>query len=112
MKRTIVALLGTILISAVAISAQQKPAPPADTTQAKTFGGCLVPGSSDGSYTLIGVSEKGQKGHDDNRTLKVVPASPKVDLAAHVTQEVEVTGTLSGTVLTATKVSRKSDYCG
>ena len=112
MKRTIVALLGTILVTAVAISAQQKPAPPADTTQAKTFGGCLVPGTANDNYTLMGVSEKGQKGHDDSRTLKVVAASPKVDLAAHVTQEVEVTGTVSGTTLTATKVSRKSDYCG
>lgn len=109
MKRMIVALLGAVVISAATISAMPQ-AKPAGTT----FVGCLAPGSN-GSYTLSNATEKGSKSKD-KVNMKVLPESAKVDLNAHVTQTVEITGTVSGSgaaaVLTATKVSRKSDYCG
>lgn len=110
MKRMMVATLGAIVISAAGMYAQAKPAPAAEGTK---FSGCLVPGGSSDKFTLVNAQEKGQK---DKRTLKVVPASDKVDVAAHVTQEVEIVGTVTGTgsaaTLNATKITRKSDYCG
>lgn len=110
MKRMMVAVLGAIVISAVGMYAQAKPAAPA--AEGTKFTGCLVPGSGQ-SFMLMNAQEKGQK---DKRTLKVTAASDKVDVAAHVTQEVEVVGTVSGTgssaTLNATKITRKSDYCG
>lgn len=109
MKRMIAAVLGAVLVSAASIYAmpQAKPA-------GSTFVGCLAPGSN-GSYTLTNATEKGAKSKD-KVNMKVVPESDKVKLDPHVTQTVEITGSVSGTgaaaVLTATKVSRKSDYCG
>ncbi len=110
MKRMMLAVIGAIVISAVGMYAQAKPAAPA--AEGTKFTGCLMPGSGE-TFMLMNAQEKGQK---DKRTLKVVPASDKVDVAAHVTQEVEIVGTVSGTgsaaVLNATKISRKADYCG
>ncbi len=117
MKRIIVALLSVILLTAASISAQQKPAPaakPADTVKETTYFGCLVPGSKADAFSLIYVGIKGQK-HDDNVSYKV-EAPAKLDLVHFQTMEVEIVGTVVGTgkdaVLKATKISRKSDYCG
>ena len=117
MKRIIVALFSAILLTVVTISAQQapaKPAKPADTAKETTYFGCLVPGSTQGTFRLIYVGIKGQK-HDDNVSYKI-EAPEKLDVVHFQTMEVEIVGTVVGTgsdaVLKATKISRKSDYCG
>jgi hypothetical protein len=69
---------------------------------------------------LSNAKEKGSKDNsNDNLTLKVVASSDKVDVAEHVTQAVEVTGTVDAsaaksdvTTLTATKIKWRADYCG
>lgn len=113
MKRILVALCSAILLSAVSISAQQppaKPSKPADTAKETTYYGCLVPGSAQGEFRLINVGIKGQK-HDDNLSYKI-EAPEKLDVQHFQTMEVEIVGTVSGTVLKATKINRKSDFCG
>jgi hypothetical protein len=83
----------------------------------KTYRGCLVPGSSQGNYLLNSAVAKGDK-TKTKVSLKVVPGSPKVNVEAQLTHEVEITGTVTegsqgqpGT-LTAEKISWKADYCG
>ena len=120
MKRILAALFSAILLTAVTISAQQPPtkpvegAKPAAVAKEVTYFGCLVPGSAKDSFTLIGVGIKGQK-HDDKLSYKI-EAPEKLDLVHFQTMEVEIVGTVTGTgsaaVLKATKISRKSDYCG
>ena len=113
MKRMMAAMFGAVMISAVGMYAQaQEPAKPA--AAGTVYYGCLVPGSEPDAFTLINAREKGQK-TKDKATYKVA-ADPKLDVMHFVTQEVEITGTVSGTgsaaVLTATKIKRRSDYCG
>lgn len=107
MKRMMVAMIGAVAISAVGVYAQAKPA------EGSTFIGCLVPGSAPDTFVLLNATEKGQKKEKQN--YKVTPAE-KVDLGSHVTQEVEVTGSASGTgssqTITVSKIKRRSDYCG
>jgi hypothetical protein len=121
MSRSIVAILGAIAVSAVVVSAQdnkEKKAQPAEGTK---YVGCLSQGSTQGTFTLSGATEKGKKG--TKMVFKVVPASDKVDLASRVSNQVEITGTASGEgvkegesgvlpTISATKVSWKADYCG
>jgi hypothetical protein len=117
MKRILVALCSAILLTAVSISAQQppaKPSKPADAPKETTYYGCLVPGSKPDEFRLVYVGIKGQK-HDDNVSYKI-DAPEKLDVVHFQTMEVEIVGTVVGTgtdaVLKATKISRKSDYCG
>jgi hypothetical protein len=63
----------------------------AASTGVVTFTGCLNPGTKSESFYLTSAKQKGVKG--PSTTLKLVPATKKVDLAAFVTHEVEVTGT-------------------
>ncbi len=116
MTRMMVAMFGAVLISAVGINAHEKPAAPGTV-----FVGCLVPGATSDAFTLVNATEKGQKAKDgkdakDKASFKVKGETSKVDVGAFVTKEVEITGTVSGTgssaVLTATKIKRRSDYCG
>jgi len=106
MKRMMVAMLGAVLVSAVGMYAQAQPA-----TQGAVYIGCLVPGSSANAFKLINATEKGQKGKD-KVNFNVVEENEKVDVMHFVTMEVEITGTVSGTTLTASKIKRRSDYCG
>jgi len=110
MKRMVVAVLGAVLISAVGMYAQAKPA-----TGGSVYRGCLVPGSGQDGLMLINATEKGQKSKD-KANYNVVAASEKVDVKSFVGKEVEITGTVEGTggkaVLTATKAKVRSDYCG
>jgi len=103
MHRTTIALAGAIVMSAALLSAQG--------STATTYRGCLVPGSSEGNFVLNNAVAKGDK-TKTKVSLKVVPESAKVNVGAQVTHEVEVTGTVSGSTLTATKISWKADYCG
>ncbi len=110
MKRMMVAVLGAIAISAVGVYAHAKPAP----VDGSIYYGCLVPGSDPGSLSLINATEKGQKGKEKGNYR--LQADPKLDAGHFVTNEVEVTGTVSGSgssaVLTISKIKRRSDYCG
>jgi len=125
MSRTFVAFAGAALLGAVTLVAQEKSSQPQSGAGAKTsdgkpvtFSGCLVFGSNDGSFALISATEKGSK--DKTKvSLKVVPATPKLDLASQLTHAVEITGTLAAASgasdrpeLTATKIKWVADYCG
>jgi hypothetical protein len=95
----------------------------AASTGAVTFTGCLAPGAKSDAFYLTSAKEKGVK--TAATTVKLVPATKKVDLDAFVSHEVEVTGTLdqSGTsaapaagsgsapTLTVTKVKSRTDQC-
>ena len=67
-----------------------------------------------GAGGLVGVGIKGQK-HDDKLSYNI-EAPEKLDVVHFQTMEVEIVGTVVGTgsaaVLKATKITRKSDYCG
>jgi len=99
-------------MSAALLSAQ-------GSTKSETkFRGCLNPGSSQENYLLTNAVAKDDKAKTKT-SLKVVPESPKVNLEAQVTHEVEITGTVTPSTkegqpgtLTATKISWKADYCG
>lgn len=117
MKRILFALCSAFLLTAVSISAQQPPlkvAKATDTTKETTYYGCLVPGTAQGQFRLINVGIKGQK-HNDKVSYKI-EAPDKLDVMHFQTMEVEIVGTVVGTgndaVLNATKIRRKSDYCG
>lgn len=110
MHRTTIAIAGAIVMSAALLSAQGK-------TETK-YRGCLLPGSSEGSFLLTNAVAKDDKAKT-KVSLKVVAENPKVKVADRVTQEVEVTGTVTPSTvagqpgtLTATKISWKADYCG
>jgi hypothetical protein len=57
-----------------------------------TFTGCLAPGTKADAFYLTNAKEKGVKGAP--ATVKVVPATKKVDVNSFIAHEVEVTGTL------------------
>jgi hypothetical protein len=105
MKRMMVVMIGAVVISAVGMYAQAKPA------AGSIFYGCVVPGGTSDSFKLINGMEKGQK-TKDRVTYSLTPETPKVNIERFVTQEVEITGTASGTTLTVSKIKRRADYCG
>lgn len=113
MKRMVVAVLGAVMISAVGMYAQAKPA--VKPAAGSVYRGCLVPGSASETVMLINATEKGQKGKD-KANYSVAAASDKVNVNQFVGKEVEISGTASGTggkaVITATKIKVRSDYCG
>ena len=133
MYRTLAVILGAAVISAATITAQQNqnPTGPSDSAAAQdvkpvTYIGCLSAGSAEDNFVLLNAQQKGQK-DKDRIALKVVAATPKVKLEPHVTQEVEITGTLGSTpassseatsegavlrVLTATNVKFRVSSCG
>jgi hypothetical protein len=75
-----------------------------------TFTGCLAPGTKSDAFYLTNAKQKGVKGAP--ATVKVVPATKKVDVNSFIAHEVEVTGTLdqaaagseTAPTLSATKV--------
>jgi hypothetical protein len=77
------------------------------------FTGCLPPKANADTFYLTEAKQKGVKGQAT--TVKLVPADKKVDLDSHVTQEIEVTGTLDKAgatpTLTVTKVKTRDDRC-
>lgn len=110
MNRATIAIAGAIVMSAALLSAQNK-------TETK-FRGCLLPGSAQGGFLLTNAVAKDDK-TKTTVSLKVVAENTKVKVADRVTQEVEITGTVTPSTtagqpgtLTATKIAWKSDYCG
>lgn len=131
MNRTLVGTLGVVMVSATLvvakpISSQSKPAEQDKNTV--TYIGCLGAGSDEEHFSLTDAKIKGKAPADipDKGNFHVVAASKKVALETHLTQQVEITGTLSkeqppalGTsrtpvlrTLTATSVKWRADYCG
>jgi hypothetical protein len=110
MHRTTIALASAFVLSAALLSAQ-------GTTETK-FRGCLLPGASEDTFLLTKAVAKDDK-TKTKVSLKVVADNPKVKVGDRVTQEVEITGTVTPSTvegqpatLKATKVSWKADYCG
>ena len=87
MKRMTMVVVGAMLISAVGMYAQAKPAAPTDQ---KTITGCVVPGSNNDSFKLVNGKQKGQKGNE-TATYGLVPENKDVDIRRFQTMEVEVT---------------------
>ena len=127
MNRTFLAVCGAVVMSAALVGAQNKPSEGANNSGANantvTFTGCLNAGSNADSYYLTNAKRKGVKNAD--KTLKIVPANPKVKLEPFMTQEVELTGPIdppdsatgseagtSARTLTVTKVKFRSQSCG
>ena len=133
MNRTFLAVCGAMVLSAALVGAQQKPAGEGNTSETNsgasantvTFTGCLNPGSNADSYYLTNAKQKGVKNAD--KSIKIVPANPKVKLDQFVTGEVELTGTIDQTdaapadkadgaakarTLTVTKAKLRSQSCG
>ncbi len=104
MHRTTIALAGAIVMSAALLSAQ-------GNTTATKYRGCLIPGSSEGSFVLSNAVAKTDK-TKTKVSLKVVPENAKVNVGTHVTHEVEITGSVTAGTITATQISWKADYCG
>jgi hypothetical protein len=87
------------------------------------FTGCLSPRSKSDEVYLTSAKQKGVK--DAPATVKLVPATKKVNLDTFATQTVEVTGTLDQSgpssapaggpgatpVLTVTKIKASADGC-
>ena len=102
MKRTVVGVCTAVLMSAAILGAQTKSSDNsakasdngkgASAATTVTFTGCLSPGAKSDSFYLTNAKEKGVKGAP--ATLKVVPATKKVDVNSFVAHEVEVIGTL------------------
>ena len=100
MNRTFVAVCGAMLVSTALIGAQAKPAGEGNSGENNnsasaatvTFTGCLNPGSNADSFYLTSAKQKGAKNAD--KSVKVVPANPKVKLDQFLTNEVELTGTI------------------
>ena len=126
MKRTALALMGVIIVSAATMSARQNSGSTSSDAAAKaagapavTYEGCLVAGETAGSFALVNATEKGKK---DKVSLKIVAANAKVGLGQQLTHAVEVTGTVESKptggvtsdlpTLSVTKIKFKSDYCG
>jgi hypothetical protein len=90
---------------------------------AVTLTGCLSPRTKSDAVYLTGAKQKGVKGAPE--TVKLVPATKKVDLDTFATQTVEVTGTLDQAqpssapaagseatpVLTVSKIKASADGC-
>lgn len=128
MNRTFLAVCGAVVVSAALVGAQDRStgegnASAAANANTATFTGCLNAGSSSDSYYLTNAKRKGVKNAD--KTVKIVPASPKVKLEPFVTQEVEVTGPIdppdsatateagsAARTLTVTKVKFRTQSCG
>ena len=135
MNRTVAGVCTAVVMSAAILGAQAQSSESAGKTSdhgksgasassgAVTFTGCLAPGSNSDSFYLMSAKQKGVK--SAAATVKLVPATKKVDLGAFVSHEVEVTGTVdqggataapaggSGTVstVTVTKVKSRTDQC-
>jgi len=131
MNRTFVAVCGAVIMSAALVGAQSNSADTnnknganaASSTNTVTFTGCLSPGSKGETFYLTSAKQKGVK--NAAKTVKLVPATKKVDLNTFVTQEVEVTGTIDqagsapaagsdsaqAPTLTVTKVKSRTDAC-
>jgi len=132
MNRTFVAVCGAVLMSTALIGAQQKPAGEGNSGENNnsasaatvTFTGCLNPGSNADSFYLTNAKQKGVKNAD--KSLKVVPANPKVKLDQFLLGEVEVIGTVDqaeaaadkadgaakARTLTVTKAKLRQQSCG
>ena len=133
MNRTFLAVCGAMVLSTALIGAQQKPAGEGNNSENSsgasattvTFTGCLNPGSNADSYYLTNAKQKGVKNAD--KSLKIVPANPKVKLDQFVTGEVELTGTIDqadapagdkadgaakARTLTVTKAKLRQQACG
>jgi hypothetical protein len=133
MNRTFLAVCGAVLVSTALVSAQAKPAGEGNSgennnnasTATVTFTGCLNPGSNSDSFYLTSAKQKGVKNAD--KSLKIVPANPKVKLDPFVLGEVELTGTVDqpeapsadntdgaakARTLTVTKAKLRNPSCG
>jgi hypothetical protein len=116
-----------VILSGALVAAQQNKTAGQPSTgnvpgAATAYRGCLGPGSTPDTFVLTKAKEQGQKSKE-KISLIVVPAE-KVKLDFYLLKEVEITGTVKGTVsgseetgqvlptLTATKVKTTSDYCG
>jgi hypothetical protein len=133
MNRTFAAVCGAVLVSTALIGAQSKPAGENNggennngaSAATVTFTGCLNPGSNSDSFYLTSAKQKGVKNAD--KSLKVVPANPKVKLDSFVLGEVELTGTVDqaeapspektdgaakARTLTVTKAKLRQQSCG
>jgi hypothetical protein len=128
MNRTFLAVCGAVVMSAALVGAQNKPSPETTNNSGAnantvTFTGCLNAGSSADSYYLTNAKRKGVKNAD--KTLKIVPANPKVKLEQFLTQEIEVTGPIdppdssagsdapsAARTVTVTKVKFRTQSCG
>ena len=133
MNRTFAAVCGAVLVSTALIGAQGKPAGDGNSGENSssasaatvTFTGCLNPGSNSDSFYLTSAKQKGVKNAD--KSLKVVPANPKVKLDSFVLGEVELTGTVDqaeapsadktdgaakARTLTVTKAKLRQQSCG
>jgi hypothetical protein len=121
MKRMTFAVVGILALAGLGLAAQQGPSAsaPAAPAKAQTFIGCLKPGSASGRFSLIESKEKGVK-KSEPVTLDVVADSPKVNIDAHMGQEVEISGSVDAAgasetkpaTLKATSIKWRSDYCG
>ena len=135
MNRTVLGVCSAIIMSAAMLGAQspshdsgsKSPEPGKSGASANaaavTFTGCLSPRSKSDAVYLTGAKQKGVK--DAPATVKLVPATKKVNLDTFATQTVEVSGTLdqagpssapaggSGAtpVLTVTKIKASADGC-
>ena len=104
MNRTLVGVCTAMVMSAAILGAQSKSADVSGKSSdagksgaaagaaTVTFTGCVTPGATSDSFLLLNSKQKGVKA--PATTVKLVPASKKVDVATFVTQGVEVTGTL------------------
>ena len=132
MNRTFAAVCGAVLLSTALIGAQGKPAGDGNSGEntnsasaaTVTFTGCLNPGSNSDSFYLTSAKQKGVKNAD--KSLKIVPANPKVKLDQFLLGEVELTGTVDQTAagadkadnaakartLTVTKAKLRNQSCG
>jgi len=126
--RTCVAVVASVILSAGLVAAQSKstgqPASSGSQGAETKYRGCLAPGATADTFVLTKAKEQGQKGKE-KITLNVVPAD-KVKLDFFILKEVEITGTVKGSVsgsadaetgqvlptLTATKAKTTADYCG
>ena len=128
MHRTLVGVCTAVVMSAALLGAQAKSTDngkssdaarngAAATTATVTFTGCVTPGSTVDSFLLINSKQKGVKA--PATTMKLVPATKKVDIDAFVTQGVDVTGTLepaangatSPATFTVTKIKSNAGGC-
>ena len=134
MNRTVAGVCTAVVMSAAILGAQAQSSESAGKTSdhgksgasasgGVTFTGCLAPGSNSDSFYLMSAKQKGVK--SAAATMKLVPATKKVDLGTFVSHEVEVTGTVDqgGTAaapgggsekaptLTVTKVKSRTDQC-
>ena len=118
MKRTLFAIFGCALLTTAMIAANPATPPQAGADKGTVYVGCLVPGASAGNYTLLNAVEKGSKDKAKSKvSFTVVPGSPKMNLEAQLTREVEIVGAVSDqgsgqATLTATKIKWRADFCG